>query len=124
MTSWSVTLAERGKYQSVSARNRDLEVAEDIVVATGEEEPRFEVHRVYKDEVEATKAAQAKLSSFQRGKSTLTLETIGDPGMIAEAKLNLSGFREGVNGAWVIESVTHKLGCDGYTITVVASVAS
>jgi hypothetical protein len=37
------------------------------------------------------------------------IELPSDPLLSAEAKLNLSSFRFGINGDWLIDSVTHSI---------------
>ncbi len=115
---WNVTLSERGAYQSVKARYRDKGKSDEITVQAGDTEPTYTIRKIFKDEAEATKAANAKLDDFKRGKSKVSLEMTGNTSMVAEAKLFLSGFRTGVDGAWVAESVTHNFTNDGYSTSV------
>jgi len=37
---------------------------------------------------------------------------------MAEGRLQLSGWRDGVAGEWLIEQATHKIDGDGYSCSV------
>lgn len=47
----------------------------------------------------------------------------GDTSLIAEAKLNLSGFREGADGSSLVENVTHTLDGGGHAVSIQGGVA-
>lgn len=122
VTNWRVSLVERGTYASVKAKYRDKAQSKEIEVTTGDEEPAYTIRKLFKDETEASKAASAQLENFERGKSTVSLQLPGNPLFMAEAPLNLSGFREGVNGAWVVETATHTFDSGGYSVSLEGTV--
>ncbi len=84
-------------------------------MTTGDEELAYTIRKLLKDESEAIKAASAQLENFQRGKSTVSLQLPGNPLFMAEAPLKLSGFRDGVNKTWVVETATHTFNNSGYS---------
>ncbi|WP_100097005.1 phage late control D family protein [Candidatus Williamhamiltonella defendens] len=118
VTHWRVSLVERGAYASVKAKYRDHAQSKEMEVTTGDEKPAYTLRKLFKDEAEASKAARAQLENFERGKSTVSLQLPGNPLFMAEAPLHLSGFREGVNGAWVIETATHTFNSEGYSVSL------
>jgi len=118
VTNWRVSIVERGAYASVKAKYRDKAQSKEIEVNTGDEEPAYTIRKLFKDEAEATKAASAQLENFERGKSTVSLQLPGNPLFMAEAPLNLSGFRDGVNGAWIVETATHTFNSNGYSVNL------
>ncbi len=122
VSNWRVSLVERGAYASVKAKYRDKAQSKEIEVTTGDEEPAYTIRKLFKDEAEASKAASAQLENFERGKSTVSLQLPGNPLFMAEAPLNLSGFREGVNGAWVVETATHTFDSGGYSVSLEGTV--
>ena len=71
-------------------------------------------------EIAARKAATAKLTTFQRGEAVLDLKTHGQPTVYAEARLNLTGVRSGVDGEWLITRVVHDFGNGGFTTAISA----
>ena len=118
VTNWRASLVKRGAYGSVSARYRDLDIAEEVEVSTGDDAPTYQISKPVKDEAAAVKAANAQLDKFKRGESTLSLTMPGDTRLIAESVLSLSGFRTGANGLWLAENVTHSLTRAGFTTSV------
>ncbi|WP_241086236.1 phage late control D family protein [Candidatus Vondammii sp. HM_W22] len=118
VTNWRVSLVERGAYASVKAKYRDKAQSKEIEVTTGDEELAYTIRKLLKDESEAIKAASAQLENFQRGKSTVSLQLPGNPLFMAEAPLKLSGFRDGVNKTWVVETATHTFNNSGYSISL------
>jgi phage protein D len=124
VTDWSATIAERGNYSGVVAIYRDTGQAADVEVKLGDTSGN--THRLrqrYKDRETATKAANSRLQSYRRGKSTLDINMPGRPSIMAEGKLSLSGYRDGVNGDWVIETATHTISASGYTTTIKCAVS-
>jgi phage protein D len=111
---WEVTLAERGKYLAVTARWFDQAAAEEQPVTAGSGEPVFTIGRRYPDRAAAESAAKARLESFSRGLATLRLTCPGDPLLVAESRLTLSGVRHGVDAAWSVTRVAHRLDSNGY----------
>ncbi|UAA38228.1 late control protein [Paraneptunicella aestuarii] len=122
VSSWSVSIVERGNFNSVVATYYDTALAKEVEVPAGKEKPVYSFSKKFKDEAEAKQAANSQLKAFQRGKKKLSLQLPGHPSLMAEAKLTLSGFRDGVNGDWVAESVTHTLGEQGYTASIQATI--
>nr|VFK12740.1 MAG: hypothetical protein BECKLFY1418C_GA0070996_100165 [Candidatus Kentron sp. LFY] len=114
-----VTLADRGKYQAVLAHWHDTSTGLRTPVQVGEGEPVFTLRHAYKDANTATAAAQAKLDALMRGLGTLSLTLKhGNPVLAAEAKLTLLGFREGVDGDWVITQANHTMAGGGYSTSL------
>jgi hypothetical protein len=120
ISAWDVTLAERGKYPAVTARWHDAATAMEQVVTVGEGEPVFSIGRRYPDQAAAKSAARARLESFARGLATLRLSCPGDPLIVAESRLMLSGVRPGVDGAWSVTRVVHRLDGGGYRCEIEA----
>ncbi|MBU2714162.1 hypothetical protein [Zooshikella harenae] len=47
---------------------------------------------------EVHEAAKARLASYQRGEASIEVSLSGNSGLMAEADVHISGFREGVDG--------------------------
>nr|VFK64640.1 MAG: Phage late control gene D protein (GPD) [Candidatus Kentron sp. UNK]VFK71159.1 MAG: Phage late control gene D protein (GPD) [Candidatus Kentron sp. UNK] len=62
-----VTLADRGRYQSVVAHWHDTASGERIQVRTGDGRPTFTLRHAYPDAAAAGKAAKARLDKLNRG---------------------------------------------------------
>lgn len=67
------------------------------------------MRHTYLDEKSARAAAQSTLDSSKRNEDKVSIELPGDPLLSAEAKLSLSSFRPGIDGGWLIDSVTHSI---------------
>ncbi|MBF0304201.1 MAG: phage late control D family protein [Alphaproteobacteria bacterium] len=119
---WRVTMAERGAAKTVVAQWQDESGAKLTAEKAGAGDPVHTIRHTYPSADQARRAASAKLDQYQRGKSTLELSLSGRPDLAAECALTLSGFRAGVDGAWVTTKVEHKLEDGGYTCSVSAEV--
>ena len=111
---WSMTQHQRNSYNQITARYYDQGEAQEKRVNVGEGLPGLVIGQLFKNEQEAKLAAQAKLDEIKQGELNLTLELPGDPNLIAESKIDLSGIKAGVDGLWFIVSVTHELSGSGY----------
>ena len=89
-------------------------------VKVGEGEPVKRLKMYYPTQEMALAAARAELDRRKRHKTTISIQFPGDPNVAAEAKLVLAGFREGVDGEWLITRVEHTLGSGGYVCSVEA----
>ncbi|MEM7047011.1 MAG: hypothetical protein AAF442_05100 [Pseudomonadota bacterium] len=114
---WRVTLADRGKY---GARDGHLAGRGG---RPGANEPVFTIRMTYADQALAEAAAKAKLAEFTRGEARLSLTLPGRPDLFAEAPLTVTDIRPGVDGAWLIERITHALDTSGWVTRVEAATA-
>jgi hypothetical protein len=64
--------------------------------------------------------AQAKTTAKRLARSSRSFELTlpGRLDIVAGGKVTLSGFREGVNGAWLVKSIRHRLDSSGWSMTV------
>ncbi|NOU53085.1 phage late control D family protein [Pseudoalteromonas sp. JBTF-M23] len=116
-----VVMADRGKYQSTQAFWHDHSTGEQVAVNVGNDEPVFKLKHTYDDEGSATRAAKAKLSALKRGTSTGSLSmpcTSDNLNVLAESKLILKGFREGIEGEWVVTRTQYELSDSGLTLSI------
>lgn len=120
-TKWSMTNASRGDYVGVKAKYHDPEKAETGEEVDGEDDDdkAHTLPHTYPNKDAAKRAAQAKRKSLQKAKSSFSIGNApGDPKMEAECKLNAVGFREGVDGEWTVNRVTHTITDSGYTMSI------
>lgn len=115
LTSYRMTQAERGKYQSVKASYHDQQLAKKVTVSAGQGEPIYTIRHNYPDELSASKAAQTKLLQFQRGTAILSITMPGNSKLQAEGKISLTSIRDPVAGEWLIKSVEHQLDSSGFS---------
>ncbi len=120
VTSWRGTLTKRGKFRQVIAQWRDLQAALTRSKTAGKGEPIYRLTHLYPDAAQALAAARSKLDQLTRGAGELELTLPGDPTILAETPLNLTGFRDGLDGPWTTRTATHKITSSGYTTTLAA----
>lgn len=120
VTQWSATLADRGRYGAVVATWHDAGGAQlrEVKVEIGAG-PTRRMRDAFASEDLARTAAEAEMAKVNRGQGALSVTAVGNPALAAEAPLAMSGFREGVDGAWTITKATHRLdGRGGYVTEV------
>ncbi len=118
LSTYSMTIATRDGAGTVIAYYQDRKNAKRKEVKLGEGEPVKRLRHSYGSEQAAKDAAQAELDKRKRGDHQLSISMPGNPLLSAETMLDIAGVRHGVDGMWIITSVTHSLdkgsgyGCD------------
>ncbi len=120
VSSWRFSLSRREKSGSVVAVYRDLETAADQDVVVGEGEPVRRLRHHHPDRAGAEHAARAAYGKSCELQGTLSLDLPGDSAFMAEARLNTTGFRDGLDQEWVITRATHSLDDSGYSVRLEA----
>lgn len=118
LSSWQVTLADRDHYGSVTADWHDKGAAKRITVKAGDGPPVYKMRKSYPDAAQAQETADATLALLNRGTGKLNITLPGNPALMAEGTVNMSGFRTGVDGPWLINRVSHTLNSRGYTTSL------
>lgn len=91
-------------------------------VKVGEGEPVKRIGKAYPTKEQALDAAKAELARRSRNQVTVAVSLPGDPSIAAECKLVLVGFREGIDGEWLITRADHRLDPNtGYACDVEAT---
>ena len=115
-SSHRITLADRGKYASVTASWHNLDTGQSEAVTAGAGEPTYTMRQKHDNQASAMAAAKAKLRAFNRGQGVGNINlAIGNAEVMADSPITLSGFRTGVDGQWVASRVVHTLNKSGYT---------
>lgn len=120
MSRWNYRQSLRQPAGKVIAVCRDHGAAQDIEVTAGDGDPVRRLKQRFPNEAEAQSAADAEYKRSQRAGTTVSLTLPGDPDLVAEARLTLAGFRDGVDREWLITSVTHTIDSGGYRCDVSA----
>ncbi len=114
LNNYKMRISERGLYNKVVAKYYDFDEAEEKKVEVGEETPIFSMRDVYSNETTALMQAKSKLADIERGQYSLSAETIGNPLLSAESKIEITGIREEMAGAWILRQVNHSISGSGY----------
>lgn len=112
-TAWRMTLAKRDSPGTVVAYWNSKANARRHAVTVGKGEPTKTLRHTLGSAADAKAAAQAELDRRKRGQETVSVTLPGDPSLMAESPLELVGFREGVDGTWLVSKVTHSLSKSG-----------
>ncbi|MGL9703146.1 phage late control D family protein [Wolbachia endosymbiont of Cimex lectularius] len=99
---WKVNFNVRSKYGSVIAKWHSYEKGETVEEKVGNEEPSYPIQKPYSTAESAIDAANAKLRQLKQSEAKLNVTIPGNPKLFAEAKINLSGFCQEIDGEWVI----------------------
>lgn len=122
VSNYRVTLSKRENSGSVVAAWHETKKAKRNTITVGSGEPVTRLRQQYTTEDMAKAAATAELDKRNRQLRKLSMTLPGRPDLAAEAPLKLSGFRDGVNGDWLVTSVEHSLDNAGYICTINAEV--
>ncbi len=124
---YRVTLADRPSYARVEAHWYDVQAARRVVVSAegGAGDAAYSLPGNYPDAETARQAAQAKLAALNRDTGALRLTLApGNPLVRTETPLTLTGFRDGVDGPWIVTRAAHELGSNGYATRIAAETAA
>lgn len=79
-------------------------------VSAGAGEPVVELRHVYATQVEASRAAQAQVDAGSRQLASFSAGIAGfRPDLFAEAPIEVSDVRDGIDGRWILTRVEHVL---------------
>jgi len=120
---WKANFNVRSRYGSVIAKWHSYERGKTIEEKVGNEDPSYTLQALYSTAELAISAATAKLKQLKRSTSILNITVSGNPALFAEAKINLSGFCQEIEGEWVISKAEHILNSRGYRTMVDAVVS-
>ncbi|HDR9259639.1 TPA: phage tail protein [Burkholderia vietnamiensis] len=82
-------------------------------IHVGEGEPVKRLKQYFPTQEMALAAANAELARRARGAYTLALNMPGVPALTAECVLDVTGFRDEVNGEWLVKKAEHIQNKDG-----------
>lgn len=115
---YRVVISEREDAGTTVAYYRDTRKAKRTEVVIGKGEPVLRLRMSYADRVSAEEAARAKHRERARSTRRLTYSMPGRPEAVAEVVAVMEGFRDGVDGEWLIQRAEHYIGPDGYRTTI------
>jgi len=115
ISTFSMMLAERGKYGKVIAKWHNFQTGKEEKISVGDAEPPFSMRHTYAGKERAEKAAQAKLEEVMNGEKKLDLTVVGNPIISAESRISISNLSRKINGEWIAVSVSHQFASEGYT---------
>jgi phage protein D len=118
LSSLRVSVVDRNFFASVTAKYVVEGNPEVQTVTVGEGVPTKALAIPSQTKELAIAAAKKAQREAAQGRRTLSLETIGNPKLRAESVAVLSGWRDGVNGEYVISSVSHNITPNLYSVSI------
>jgi phage protein D len=73
---------------------------------------------IYSNNSAAEAAAQARLTAFNRSTAGVRLEMVGRTDLFAERSVNALGFKVGIDGEYLVDSVEQVFTQSGWSTTV------
>jgi phage protein D len=117
---WTCRKSTKEGKGTVVAFYRDTKQSKRVEVTVGSGDPVRRLRHASTNAENAKAAAQAELDKRERGQVTFSATMEGRPDLVAEGRLVLEGFREGVAGTWLLSKVEHVLDEQGYRCNIEA----
>ncbi|PPK37543.1 late control protein [Pseudomonas laurylsulfatiphila] len=124
VTRWQFRLSDRSAHQGVSTQYQDPASGELLIshldnpnVPEGLPPVHTDRH-LYPDRTAADEAAKARLAAFNRSTASVRLDLPGRTDLFAEIIIEAQGFKRGLDGEYLVESVDHTFTPSGWTVSV------
>lgn len=118
---YSFTFADRSAYAKVQVRAYDTTTGKQLTAEAGNgdaEGGTLVDRQLYPDADAAKAAAQSQLAALNRGTASGRLQMPGRADIGADKILRLKDFKAGLDGDYLVESVTHTYGPQGWVMDV------
>lgn len=107
VSTWRVTRTDVRRFNSVRATWWDNAQARELSYTTEGDTPTYALEFQYGTEQDAKQAAHTKLEQLTRRTVEVAITLPGTPALVADGGLTLEGFRDGVDGSYVLNRVEH-----------------
>lgn len=121
---WQFRLGDRNAHKAVAAKHQDKKTGDLKVISLDNDDvpdglPAVHTDRhIYPNKTAAEQAANARLSAFNRSSATVRLEMVGRTDLFAERSINAQGFKVGLDGEYLVDSVEQTFMPNGWSTTV------
>lgn len=121
---WQFSLNDRSTHKAVSTKHQDKKTGKLTVVTLDNDEapdglpPVHTDRHIYPNKSAAEQAAKARLSAFNRSTAAVRLEMPGRTDLFAERSINAQGFKPGLDGEYLVDSVEQVFTSGGWSTTV------
>ncbi|MFG0501288.1 phage late control D family protein [Pseudomonas putida] len=121
---YSFRLGDRSTQKAVKTQHQDKATGKLSVVELGNDDapaglPGVHTDRhIYPNKSAAEQAAKARLAAFNRSTAAVRLEMVGRTDLFAERTINAQGFKNGLDGEYLVDSVEQVFTASGWTTTV------
>lgn len=121
---YSFKFGDRSSQKAVKTKHQDKKSGALAVIELSNDEapaglPAVHTDRhIYPDKGAAEQAAKARLAAFNRSTAGVRLEMVGRTDLFAERRINAQGFKAGLDGEYLVDSVEQVFTQAGWTTTV------
>ncbi|RCL23017.1 late control protein [Pseudomonas sp. AFG_SD02_1510_Pfu_092] len=121
---YSFRLGDRSTQKAVKTQHQDKATGRLNVVELGNDDapaglPGVHTDRhIYPNKSAAEQAAKARLAAFNRSTAAVRLEMVGRTDLFAERTISAQGFKNGLDGEYLVDSVEQVFTASGWTTTV------
>ncbi|WP_325435128.1 phage late control D family protein [Pseudomonas nitroreducens] len=126
VSSFTFTLDDRKVVAAVSVPYQGLDGAVRTVTVTNPNAPKqvqaeYVERHVQANEAAARQLARSRLADFNRKTAGVRLQLPGRADLFAECVVDLSGFKIGVDGTYLVDTVTQHFQANGWTTSVLCN---
>ncbi|TES70114.1 late control protein [Pseudomonas syringae pv. tomato] len=121
---WQFRLSDKTTQSAVQTKHQDKKTGKlKVVELTNDQSPDGlpPVHtdrHIYPNKSAAEQAAKARLAAFNRSTAGVRLEMAGRTDLFAERMVDAQGFKVGLDGEYLVDSVEQVFTQSGWTTTV------
>lgn len=121
---WQFRLGDRNTHKAVATKHQDKKTGKVSVVTLDNDDspaglPAVHTDRhIHPNKTAAEAAAKARLAAFNRSTAGVRLEMVGRTDLFAEVTINAQGFKVGLDGEYLVDSVEQVFTQSGWTTTV------
>ncbi|MGY2363460.1 phage late control D family protein [Pseudomonas azotoformans] len=121
---WQFRFTDRASQKAVKARYQDKKTGELVNLTLDNDDapaglpPVHTDRHIHPNKSAAEQAAKARLAAFNRSTAEVRLEMVGRTDLFAERQINAQGFKEGLDGEFLVDSVEQVFTQSGWSTTV------
>ena len=106
---WTMQLKGRSEYRKVEVTYKNIDTGEDEKIIVGDKGPVLKLNLPFNDRIKAEEEAKTWLKGSGYESKTMSLEMPGNENIRAENFVDLSGFKKGADGVWIVLRVNHMI---------------
>lgn len=121
---WQFRFTDRTTQKAVKAKYQDKKTGELVNLTLDNDDapaglpPVHTDRHIHPNKSAAEQAAKARLAAFNRSTAEVRLEMVGRTDLFAERQINAQGFKEGLDGVFLVDSVEQVFTQSGWSTSV------
>ncbi|PTT13608.1 MULTISPECIES: phage late control D family protein [unclassified Pseudomonas] len=121
---WQFRFTDRTTQKAIKARYQDKKTGELVNLTLDNDDapaglpPVHTDRHIHPNKSAAEQAAKARLAAFNRSTAEVRLEMVGRTDLFAERQINAQGFKEGLDGVFLVDSVEQVFTQSGWSTSV------